>query len=507
MARTLRTFSSMSLLQTRWLSLVIPLCLFACQGSTFSGNNDVMIGDPWTDASGDGNNPGGGTPPPGGGTPPPEGGGGTTSPAACVPITTFADGLTPAVEIHVAETGSDSNGDGSVQAPYATIARGAQDLEPGYALRIHPGQYPGGASLTNLSGTANAPIWIGGSDPEDRPHLIGGSNGLRFSRIRYVVIHDLELDGATYNGINCDDGGDRSSPDATQFVIFRNLFIHDVGANGNEDCLKLSGVDDYFVLGSQFTRCGGNMSGSGIDHVGCHHGLIAGNTFSDLSGNGVQTKGGSFDIEIRGNYFSNAGARALNMGGSTGFQYFRPPLSTTSDNAEAQDIRAISNLIIGSPAAIGFVGCDDCLAIHNTIVDPEHWILRILQETTSSGGYTFVPSRNGRFVNNLVYFNSGLVSPHVNIGPNTAPQTFSFENNLWYAHNNPSQSTPNLPSAETGGIYGVDPLLANPAGGDYSMQSGSPAEGAGLTDPRAAMDYTGSCLSDPPSIGAFETQP
>ena len=29
-------------------------------------------------------------------------------------------------------------------------------------------------------------------------------------------------------------------------------------------------------------------------------------------------------------------------------------------------------------AAIAFVGCVDCAAINNTIVDPEHWVLRIL---------------------------------------------------------------------------------------------------------------------------------
>ena len=54
------------------------------------------------------------------------------------------------------------------------------------------------------------------------------------------------------------------------------------------DIKKLSGLDDYWVLDSRFARCGGGNSGSGIDHVGCHHGVVAGNVFDTMSGNGVQ---------------------------------------------------------------------------------------------------------------------------------------------------------------------------------------------------------------------------
>lgn len=117
----------------------------------------------------------------------------------------------------------------------------------------------------------------------------------------YVIVHDLEIRGASANGINCDDGGAMDDDTATHHVIFRNLFIHDIGSGGNEDCLKLSGVNDYYVLGSEMTACGGGGSGSAIDHVGCHHGIIAQNHLHDLSANAVQCKGGSEDIEIRWN--------------------------------------------------------------------------------------------------------------------------------------------------------------------------------------------------------------
>jgi|GEM_PF-266268 len=420
------------------------------------------------------------------------------------PITTFETGKSPTLIIHVAVTGNDNTGDGSNGAPYATIERAVQDVVPGAAIRIHAGTYTEQSSIEGLAGTAAAPIWIGGAPGEARPVIADDSQALHLIQVRYLIIHDLEVRDTSQNGINCDDGGDYADNTATQHVIFRNLYIHDVGSGGNQDCLKLSGVNDYFVLDSEFARCGGGSSGSGIDHVGCHGGLIANNYFHELSANAVQNKGGSEDIEIRGNLMVDAGARAVNMGGSTGFEYFRPPLSTTQPNVEARDIRVISNIIRGSDAALAFVGCVDCLAANNTIVNPGNWLIRILQETTTEDDYEFLPCSNNQFTNNLVYFDRGDLSTYVNIGPNTSPETFSFSNNLWYAHDNPAQSQPDLPVTESDGIAGEDPLLADPAANDYHLQANSPAIGNGTAIAGVVYDYDGVAYNTPPSIGAFE---
>jgi hypothetical protein len=422
----------------------------------------------------------------------------------CDSIATFADGIAPAQQIHVAVNGSNSTGDGSAANPYATISFAANQAKPGTGVVIHAGTYPGGTFLNDLHGTADAPIWIGGASGEARPIISGASEGLHLVKPRFVIVHDLEVSLNSANGINADDSGEYSNPLAAHHVIFRNLFIHDIGGSGNQDGLKLSGLNNFFVLDCEIARCGGASSGSGIDMVGCHQGLIARCNLYEHSGNAVQCKGGSEDVEIRWCRLNEAGQRALNVGGSTGFEFFRPPLSTTKPNFEAKNIRVLANIISGANASVAFVGCVECVAAHNTIVNPHNWILRILQETTTSGSYQFLPCGNNSFVNNLVYFDRSDLSTHINIGGNTAPATFTFAHNLWYAHDNPAQSTPSLPVEETNGIYGKDPQLLNPIAGDFHIPATSPAAGAGQPSALISGDYDGRCYADSPAIGAFE---
>lgn len=424
--------------------------------------------------------------------------------ASCDPIVTFAEGKVPAREIFVSPDGDDAGGDGTAARPFRSIGRARQEVGPGDAIRLLPGEHAPGTYLENLAGTAEAPIWLGGASDQPRPVIRGGGQALHLSRARYVVVERLEVAGATQNGINCDDGGDYADPEAARHIVFRDLVFRDIGTGGNQDALKLSGVNDHFVLDCEFARV---SAGSAIDQVGCHDGVIARCAFSDMGSNAVQCKGGSENIEIRWNRFVNAGARAINIGGSTGFQYFRPPLSTTQPNAESRNIRVIANVFEGSDAPVAFVGTVGSLAANNTVVDPDRWILRILQETLTSEPYVFLPCGGNAFRNNLVYYNRGRLSTHLNIGPNTDPASFGFSNNLWFAHDRPEGSQPVLPVAEADAVVGLDPRFRNAAGGDYEVASDGPAAGAGLRLDNVKADLRERCYADPPTIGALEAMP
>jgi hypothetical protein len=469
-------------------------------GGTGGGTGGSATGGSATGGAGAGGSATGGT---SGSTAGNAGSGGSAGgPGACGDFTTFADAATPAREIFL-DASATGPGDGSASAPYVELETALDALTPGTALRIRPGTYAGGAFASGLAGTAAAPIWIGGIEGMPRPILSGGANAIQLSSASYVVLHDLEVTGQDANGLNIDDGS--SYPDgAANHLVFRRLFIHDIGSGGNQDCLKLSGVDDFFVLDSEFHGC---SAGSAIDHVGCHRGVIARNEFVELGGNGVQSKGGSDDILITQNRFLEAGERAVNMGGSTGFEFFRPALSTSAENFEARNVRVLANLFRGGVSPVAFVGCVDCIAANNTIIDPERWVARILQETTSTAEYTFAPARGGEFSNNAVYFASALLSTAVNVGGNTDAASFEFSNNLWFSHDAPGDSEPSsLPVAETGGIYGEDPTFEDVAADDVSIDATSPLAGAGRAPARIEGDLDGECYANPPSIGALEAR-
>ncbi len=334
--------------------------------------------------------------------------------------------LTPTREVHVATDGDDgSGGDGSATRPYATLSRALGDVAPGTALRVHAGTYAGGIWISDVvAGTADAPVWIGGVPGEARPVIQGGTEGLHLSRVRYLILHDLVVAGATHNGINCDDGGTYADPLAAHHVLFRGLEIRDIGTGGNHDGLKLSGLNHYAIVDCTFLRV---SAGSGIDHVGCHHGLIARCRFEGMGSNAVQCKGGTEDLEIRRCDFTDAGERGINIGGSTGFEYFRPPLSTTVANAEARDVRVIANVFGNAVTPFAFVGAVDCLVAHNTFRgDAYRWLFRVLQETTTSGDYTFAETRDCRLIGNVFHFSRAALSTYVNVGPSTRGDTYTI---------------------------------------------------------------------------------
>ena len=127
--------------------------------------------------------------------------------------------------------------------------------------------------------------------------------------------------------------------------------------------------------------------------------------------------------------------------------------------------------------------------------------MRILQETASTGtGYDFAQSRDGRVVNNLVVFERGTVSTDVNIGGDTDPGSFVFENNWFYATDDPGSSAPTLPGTESGTVAGTDPLLR----ADGTLDPSSGAIGAGLSGVDDVGDRLGACWADPPSVGSHE---
>ena len=322
----------------------------------------------------------------------------------------------------------------------------------------------------------------------------GGTEAIHLINCSYVEINGLVIEQQTGNGINIDDGGDYSTP--SQHITIRNCIFQDMASNGNNDLLKMSGVDSFLIEDCQFLN--GGDGGSGVDFVGCHWGTVQDCYFDNPGTSGIQNKGGTQFIRMQRNVFKNVEQRALNLGGSTGLEFFRPPLSDPIVDAfEAADLEVFSNVFIGSRAPIAYVGAVRVKVYNNTFFAPDNWVIRILQENTTPG---FLTCSDNEFRNNIVYLPNDLTE--VNIGPNTAAETFLFSNNLWFNASN-SNWTPGLPVTDVN--QQIDnPLFENINNENFRIAANSPAVGFGIPLAQPSTDFDQNDFQQPPSIGAFE---
>ncbi len=244
-------------------------------------------------------------------------------------------------------------------------------------------------------------------------------------------------------------------------VVLRNLVVRDVGPSGNRDGIKLSGVDRFLIADCTIERWGD--TGSAIDMVGCHDGVIAGTRFrherDDGDGNGIQAKGGTARVTVRACRFEHALARAVQCGGATGMAYFRPQ---PPGPAEGSDLLVEDCVIDGSQAAVAFVNAERRIVRRNVIYRPRGWVMRILQKTVGDG---FVHCRDKEFSDNVVIWHADELDATVNISANTAPESFRFARNQWWCADRPERSAPTLPAVETDGVIGGDPGIIYPATG------------------------------------------
>jgi len=342
--------------------------------------------------------------------------------------------------------------------------------EPGARIVLAPGDYDT-FHVSNVQGDAQHSIVIAAEQP-DKPPVFRG--GLQISDAAYLELRDLAIEGAPLNGLNLDDGGSFETP--AHHLLLRGIVVRNCGRDGNEDGIKLSGLDDFRLEVCTVEHWG--RGGSAIDMVGCHRGRIEGCTIRDSesepASSGVQMKGGTSEVALLGCRFENAGQRGVNAGGSTGLQYFRPK----PEGFEARALSIEGCTFIGSETPIAFVGVDGALVRFNTFYRPRKWFLRILQETREEG---FVACRGGKFTDNLIAYRASEVSTPVNVGTGTAPETFEFTRNYWFCIDAPARSVPVLPTPEKDAQGGSDPRFLDAEKGDLKLAEGSPARGHGAS--------------------------
>lgn len=364
-------------------------------------------------------------------------------------------------------------------------------LKAGDTVLLHGGSYTGTFFLTDVIGSSANPIVFKAFQSE-AAIFSGGTESFHFSDAAYIVIQDLIFERQTGNGMNIDDAGTFATP--SHHITIKNCIFRNTNASGNNDMLKLSGIDDFEISNCTFTN--GATGGSGVDMVGCHRGLFIRNTFSNQGSNSIQIKGGSEQITITQSKFTNGGARALNIGGSTGLEFFRPQ----NAKFEAARVFVYANVFEGGETPFAFVGAIHSKVYNNTIINPDRWAMRILQETVDAS--RFEPCGKDSVINNIFILKSST-GTEVNIGPNTAPATFFYSNNIWYKENNASWSGPSsLPVSDKNQIVG-NPMINTLT---YKISAQSNAYKKGLFISNLYADYYNKNYLNPPSIGVAEIE-
>jgi hypothetical protein len=325
-------------------------------------------------------------------------------------------------------------------------------LQPGAVLRIPPGRYP--ALTFTARGTPQQPIRIEALDPA-RPPVIEGL--VYLPRCAWLTIDGLVFENAEQHSINADDGGELGGAVGLKF---HNLTFRDCGG----DPLKLAGVDRFEVTGCRFKY----WRGSAIAMVGCHDGVVENCSFYNwhsFAGHGVQIKGGSKDVRVKGCFFCGLAHRWINIGGSSLRSVFRP----ADAPYEAEETLVEGNRFVDGNAAVVWSAADGGIVRRNTIYRPREWVCRIMQE----GNDETLPCRRGVFERNLVVYEGRQLRELVQKRSGADLASFVFRENAWfdergdrYPRYRPwarwlTPSLDDLPVEETGGVYGVDPELTD----------------------------------------------
>lgn len=377
---------------------------------------------------------------------------------------------------------------------YLTLEHAAVIAQPGDAILIHNGTYTQRENISNLNGEEENPIIIY-AEEEGKVIYTGQSEAWHLSSCSHLFIAGFVFEKQTSNGVNIDDSGNFDQ--STHHITIQNCTFKDMDASGNNDMLKLSGLDDFIIENCIFLN--GAAGGSGIDMVGCHRGKIVKNSYNNMGSNCIQAKGGSQFITITQNNFKDGGMRTLNLGGSTGLEYFRPQDATF----EAADIDVHSNVFNGSWSPIAFVGSVRVKVVNNTFYKPTNWVFRILQETVDTN--RFLPCGYNEFSNNIIYFGN-TINRVVNIGPNTNPNSFTISNNLWFNYQDDTFSDPNLPVEESNSIIQQDPKFIDVDNHNFELRNDSPALASGKISTAPELDFQDKYFKDKCSLGAFQNK-
>ena len=210
-------------------------------------------------------------------------------------------------ELTLSPSGSDS-ASGSRSAPLRTLGAAWRRIPTGnsgrWLLRLKAGSYRNGAPV--YWERRGGPITIDSVDGRDAARLPG--------------MNVYRVNGLTLRGVRLDDGGDVFHCELCKRVLLDHVTLRGDGA---QETIKINQSSDVTVADSDVSGAGDNN----FDAVAVRRIKLLRNHFHDAEDWCAYAKGGSTEVIVRGNLFSECGTGGFTAGQGTGMQFMASPFT------------------------------------------------------------------------------------------------------------------------------------------------------------------------------------
>jgi parallel beta-helix repeat protein len=387
---------------------------------------------------------------------------------------------------YVATDGSDS-AIGSLSRPWKTIGRAMQaQIQPGDQIIVKPGTYHEQA-LVKKGGTAHDYVTIRSEVPGGAKLRPPSSETYSTFNVRanYILIEGFDIVGG---------GGHAIDVEGSHHVVIRNNIVHDSGGSGistaKSDWVTIEGNRVYGNATTNGYQCSGISLWQSVDLAagnGEFRNIIRNNvTYDNVQGPAItweHTDGNG--IIIDGFHDTNYTHGTLVEGnlaygnGGKGIQVFLSDYVTVRNNTVWHNNQDNANRGKWRGELSNAVGSHNAwvnnIAVADVVTNP--WNRAI--NDVAANGYV---NKHVRWYNNITF--------------NGTPGQASVLSDY------------GMPGAANGNLLGYDPLLANPAGGDFRLKPGSPAIEAGTSTfgPHSADMDGQKRMNGAVDIGAYESR-